>query len=51
MSEDLLYEENDRPADALREYEIYLQQQPDAFNRRTVEDSLRRLRRRTAADS
>jgi len=28
-----------------------LQQQPDAFNRRLVEDNLRRLRRRATADS
>ncbi|MBA2340760.1 MAG: protein kinase [Pyrinomonadaceae bacterium] len=47
----LLYDERDRPEDAIREYEIYLQQQPNAFNRRLVENSLSRLRRRSAARS
>ncbi|MCP9493065.1 MAG: serine/threonine-protein kinase [Pyrinomonadaceae bacterium MAG19_C2-C3] len=40
----LLYQNNNRPDDAIREFESYLQQQPKAFNRRLVENSLRRLR-------
>ncbi len=47
----LLYENTDRPADAVRAYETYLQQQPDAVNRRAVENALRNLRRRAAAES
>jgi len=42
----LLYENNDRPDDAIREYEFYLEQQPNAFNRRLVENSLKRLKAR-----
>jgi serine/threonine protein kinase/Tfp pilus assembly protein PilF len=38
-----LYEETNRPADAIREYEAYLQQ-PNAQNRRDVEVRLRGLR-------
>ncbi len=40
----LLYQNNNRPDDAIREFESYLQQQPEAFNRRLVENSLKRLR-------
>lgn len=42
----LLYENNNRLQEAITEYETYLQQQPNAFNRRLVENSLRRLRAR-----
>lgn len=41
----VLYENTKRPADAATVYETYLQQQPDATNRRQVENLLRRLRR------
>jgi len=44
----LLYDKATRPADAIKEYEIYLQQRPDASNRRLVENSLKDLRRRAA---
>ncbi len=44
----LLYDKANRPADAVKEYEIYLQQRPDASNRQLVENSLRDLRRRAS---
>ncbi|MGI8654754.1 MAG: protein kinase domain-containing protein [Pyrinomonadaceae bacterium] len=44
----LLYDKASRPADAIKEYERYLQQRPDASNRRLVENSLKDLRRRAA---
>jgi serine/threonine-protein kinase len=44
----LLYDKANRPADAIKEYETYLQQRPNASNRRLVENSLRDLRRRDA---
>lgn len=44
----LLYDKANRPADAVKEYEIYLQQRPDASNRRLVENSLRDLRSRAS---
>ncbi|MFN2453983.1 MAG: protein kinase [Pyrinomonadaceae bacterium] len=44
----LLYDKAGRPADAVKEYETYLQQRPNATNRRLVENSLRDLRRRAA---
>ncbi len=44
----LLYDKATRPADAIKEYETYLQQRPDASNRRLVENSMKDLRRRAA---
>ncbi|MBA3440408.1 MAG: protein kinase [Pyrinomonadaceae bacterium] len=46
----LLYESTGQFADAVREYELYLQQRPAAFNRRVVEKVLRDLRRRVARE-
>ncbi|MBV9210636.1 MAG: tetratricopeptide repeat protein, partial [Acidobacteria bacterium] len=39
-----LYELTNRPVDAIKEYETYLQQNPNAANRQIVESSLRKLR-------
>jgi len=44
----VLYEMNERPAEAIKEYETYLQQRPAAANRQFVESRLRDLRRRLA---
>ena len=44
----LLYENSERPGDAIKEYETYLRQRPSAFNRRIVEQSLKDLRRKAA---
>lgn len=40
-----LYERTERVADAIKEYEIYLEQSPSAYNRREVEQRLRTLKR------
>jgi serine/threonine protein kinase/tetratricopeptide (TPR) repeat protein len=42
----LLYEKTGRLAEAIKEYETFLQQNPKAFNRSLVERSLQDLRRR-----
>ncbi len=46
----LLYEKTNRPAEAVREYETYLKQNPNAQNRPQVEKSLIQLRRRAAGE-
>ena len=46
----LLYEKWNRHADAVREYETFLQQAPRDENRRRVENTLRDLRRRVARE-
>lgn len=40
-----LYERTERPADAIKEYEAYLQQSPSAYNRREIEQKLKTLKR------
>jgi tetratricopeptide (TPR) repeat protein len=47
----LLYEETGRTADAIREFETFLQQAPRDENRRRVENSLRDLRRRAEREA
>lgn len=47
----LLYENTKRYADAVQAYETFLQQQPDAVNRRQVESALRTMRRRAEANT
>jgi serine/threonine protein kinase/tetratricopeptide (TPR) repeat protein len=46
----LLYENTKRYTDAVQAYDTYLQQQPDAVNRRQVESALRTMRRRIEAN-
>ncbi|MBC7911006.1 MAG: protein kinase, partial [Pyrinomonadaceae bacterium] len=46
----LLYETTNRPAEAVREYETYLKQNPNAMNRSQVEKSIIQLRRRAAGE-
>lgn len=46
----LLYEKTGRFADAIKEYETFLQQNPKAFNRPQVERSLQDLRRRAGSE-
>lgn len=46
----LLYESTGQFANAVREYELYLEQRPAAFNRRVVEKVLKDLRRRVARE-
>ncbi|HEV7843633.1 MAG TPA: tetratricopeptide repeat protein, partial [Pyrinomonadaceae bacterium] len=40
-----LYERTNRPADAIKEYEAYLEQSPSAYNRREIEQRLKTLKR------
>ncbi len=40
----LVYENTNRPADAIKEYETYLQQNPNSSKRQEVEHSLKKLR-------
>ncbi len=47
----LLYQQTQRPVEAVREFETYLRQQPDGQNRRLVENSLRDLRRAVEQNS
>ncbi|HEY0544935.1 MAG TPA: serine/threonine-protein kinase [Pyrinomonadaceae bacterium] len=44
-----LYENTNRPADAVKEYETYLQQNPGASRRQDVENSLKKLRSQTGS--
>lgn len=46
----LLYENTQRPSDAIREYETYLAQNPKASNRQQVENSLKDLRKRAGSE-
>ena len=46
----LLYETTNRPAEAIKEYEAYLKQNPNAPNRPQVEKSIIQLRRRAAGE-
>jgi eukaryotic-like serine/threonine-protein kinase len=41
-----VYEEVNRPADAAREYQAYLEQRPDAFDRKVIEQKIKTLERR-----
>jgi serine/threonine protein kinase/Flp pilus assembly protein TadD len=45
-----LYETTNRPAEAIREYETYLKQNPNAQNKPQVEKSIIQLRRRAAGE-
>jgi serine/threonine protein kinase/tetratricopeptide (TPR) repeat protein len=42
----LMYEKSDRPKDAAREYRVYLEKHPDAFDRRMVEQKIKGLEQR-----
>ncbi len=41
-----VYEESDRPMDAAREYQAYLEQRPDAFDRQMIEQKIKALERK-----
>ena len=41
-----VYEDAKRPADAVSEYRIYLEQRPDAFDRKIIEGKIKTLERR-----
>jgi uncharacterized protein HemY len=47
----LMFEKSDKPADAVREYRVYLEKHPDAFDRQMIEQKIKSLERRAGRQS
>lgn len=47
----LMFEKAERPADAVREYKVYLEKHQDAFDRQMIEQKIKNLERRSGRQS